>query len=108
VTVRLLLALCALALAPVVRAAGNSCDRACLKNLADRYVAALVAHDPSTVPLARNVRMVENIQRIQPGDGLWKTASAGPTTFKIYVPDAVAQQVGFMAVMQEQGKPIQL
>jgi hypothetical protein len=107
-TSRLLPALGALALATIAHAAGGSCDRACLKNLADSYVAALVAHDPAIVPLARNVRMVENIQRIQPGDGLWKTASAGPTTFKIYVPDAVAQQVGFMAVMQEQGKPIQL
>jgi hypothetical protein len=84
------------------------CDRDCLKKLADDYVAALVAHDPARVPLARDVRMVENIQRIQPGEGLWKTASALPTTFRIYVPDTVAQQVGYMAVLQEDGKPIQL
>ena len=84
------------------------CERDCLKKLADSYVAALVAHDPARVPLAREVRMVENIQRIKPGEGLWKTASAVPTTFRIYVPDTVAQQVGYMAVLQENGKPIQL
>ena len=28
--------------------------------------------------------------------------------FRIHVPDAIAQQVGYMAVMQEDGKPIQL
>jgi hypothetical protein len=85
-----------------------TCDRDCLHELADDYVAALVAHDPARVPLARDVRMVENIQRIKPGEGLWKTASAVPTTFRIYVPDTVAQQVGYMAVLQEDGKPIQL
>src|SRR5580765_6079044 len=85
-----------------------ACDRACLRNLADSYVAALVAHDPSRVPLARDVKMVENLQRIRPGEGLWKTASTAPSTFRIYVPDRVAQQVGYMAVLQEDGKPIQL
>jgi hypothetical protein len=96
------------ALACGAQAAAPKCDRDCLKKLADDYVAALVAHDPARVPLAREVRMVENIQRIQPGEGLWKTASAAPTTFRIYVPDTVAQQIGYMAVMQEGSKPIQL
>jgi hypothetical protein len=89
-------------------AADKPCDRACLNRLADTYVAALVAHDPAKAPLARDVKMVENIQKIQPGEGLWKTASAAPTTFRIYVPDTVAQQVGYMAVMHENGNPIQL
>ncbi len=102
------LALIVLALGSSAHAAVAPCDRACLKNLADTYVAAMVAHDPSKAPLARNVRVVENIKRIQPGEGLWKTLSAGPTTFRIYVPDTVAQQVGLIAVMQEDGKPIQV
>ncbi len=45
---------------------------------------------------------------MKPGEGLWKTASEGPTTFKIYVPDPVAQQVGLLCVMREGDKPIQL
>ncbi len=89
-------------------AADKPCDRACLIGLADTYVAALVAHDPSKAPLARDVRMVENIQKIRPGEGLWKTASAAPTTFQVHVPDPIAQQVGYMAVMQENGNPIQV
>lgn len=102
---RLGLAVAALAL---TNAHAATCERTCLKSLADGYVAALVAHDPSKAPLARDVRMVENIKRIQPGEGLWKTASAVPTTFRIYVTDPVAQQVGLLAVMQEDGNPIQL
>ena len=106
--IRLALALAALALNSAADAADKICDRTCLRNLADSYVAALVAHDPSRVPLARDVRMVENIQRIRPGEGLWKSAAAIPANFRIHVPDVAAQQVGFMAVLQEDDKPVQL
>jgi hypothetical protein len=36
------------------RAAG--CDRACLQNMMTRYLDAMVAHAPSQLPLAANVR----------------------------------------------------
>jgi hypothetical protein len=90
------------------RQTAGGCDRACLKALVDSYVSALVAHDPGSVPISDKVKFVENIVPTKPGDGLWKTASEAPTTFKIYVPDPVSQQVGFLGVMQESGKPIQL
>lgn len=80
------------------------CDRACLDQTVDGYVAALVAHDASKVSFAPEVKFVENTVPMKPGDGLWKTAAEGPTTFKIYVPDPVAQQVGFMCVMKEHDK----
>jgi hypothetical protein len=86
----------------------DRCDRACLKGLVDSYLAALVAHDPSRIPIAPDVKFVENTVPLHPGDGLWKTASALPTTFKIYVPDPVAQQVGFIGVMQESDKTVEL
>jgi hypothetical protein len=86
----------------------DRCDRACLKGLVDSYLAALVAHDPSRVPIAHDVKFVENTVPLHPGDGLWKTASALPTTFKIYVPDPVAEQVGFIGVMQEDDKAVEL
>jgi hypothetical protein len=79
-----------------------------LKAIADAYVEAMVAHDPKAAPLAPNAVIVENLARIQPTEGLWQKASAMPTTFKIYVPDVTAQTVGYMCVMQADGKPIQL
>ncbi|HET9863062.1 MAG TPA: hypothetical protein VFP37_06435 [Steroidobacteraceae bacterium] len=94
-----------------VSAAGKpapDCDRACLRRLAADYLAALVAHDPSRVPLARDLQFVENLERLKPGEGLWKTASAPPSGFLIAVPDPVARQIGLIAVMQEGGKPIAL
>jgi hypothetical protein len=82
--------------------------RACYDRLVDDYLAALVAHDPSRIAFAPDARFVENIKGTKIGEGLWKTASAVPSSFKIYVPDPVSGQVGFMGVMQEGGKPILL
>jgi hypothetical protein len=84
------------------------CDRTCLIGQVDIYLAAVVAHDPSRVKFSPDVKFVENTVPMKPGEGLWKTASAPPTTFKIYVPDPVSEEVGFMCVMKADDKPIQL
>jgi hypothetical protein len=86
----------------------TSCDRTCLMTLADSYIAALVAHDPGKVPLATDIKVVENAKRIKPGEGLWKTATGGPGDFKILVPDPSSQEVGGMVLMQSDGKPAQV
>jgi hypothetical protein len=88
--------------------ASRTCDRACLNALVDSYLAALVAHDPSKVAFAPNAKFVENVKALKPGEGLWATASAAPSTFKIYIPDPVSQQAGFLGVLQEDGKPVEL
>jgi len=72
------------------------------------YLAGLVAHDPSIVKFSKDVKFVENTIPMKPGEGLWKTATAIPTTFKIYVPDVVAQQIGFLGVMEENNRPIEI
>ena len=84
------------------------CDRACLIKLADDYLAALVAHNPKGVPLAADLKFVENLAPTKAGEGLWATASAVPKTFAIHVPDPVSRQIGFIGMMEESGKPIQL
>lgn len=97
------------AMAAQKAAAPTSCDRQCLINLADSYLGALVAHDPAKVPLAADVKIVEQARRIQPGEGLWKSTTAGPNPdFKVVVPDATAQQVGGIVMMQSEGKPAQV
>jgi hypothetical protein len=83
-------------------------DKQCLINLADTYLEALVAHDPSRIPFAANARFVENVDHKPIGEGLWQTASAIPSTFKIYVPDPAVGEVGFMGMMEEQGRPIMI
>lgn len=90
--------------APLARAA-EPCERACLEGFVDRYLAALVAHDPARAPLAKKVKLTENGQVLQPGDGLWGTAS-GLGSYKLYVADPAAGEVGFLGVVTEHDTPV--
>jgi hypothetical protein len=65
------------------------------------YLAALVKHDPTAVPFDKDVKFTENTANIPVGDGLWVTASGGPTEFQIYAADPVMQQVACLVVMKE-------
>jgi hypothetical protein len=82
----------------------GNCDRACLEGMADRYLDALVAHDPSAVPLAKNVKFTENGVELDVGDALWGTASVN-TDYRIYVTDPETSQVGYSGIVLENGKP---
>ena len=70
----------ALAGPPPARAADKpkapSCDRACLEGLVGKYLAALVAHDPSKLPAGKSLRFIENDQPLQLGQGTWVSVSA--------------------------------
>lgn len=87
---------------------GSGCDRACIVGLTDSYLAALASNDPGAVPLAGNVAFVENLQRLKPGEGLWKTATGGKGGFGIYVPDPRMQQAGWIGLLESGGKPVLL
>ena len=46
---------------------GWNCPRKCLVDLVDQYLAALPKHNPSLVPLAKKVTLVENTKKIPIG-----------------------------------------
>jgi len=93
--------------APVGGAVAPPCDRACLTGIVDRYLAALVRHDPASLPLNRDVRFTENTARLKLGsEGLWVAASGLPTGFRIYALDVGAGQAGFYGVMKERDRPL--
>ncbi len=85
--------------------ASDVCDRACLTGLVDRYLDALVAHDPQRLPLALTVRFTENGQELRLGDGLWGTANARGK-YKLYVADPEDGQVGFYGTVMENDNPV--
>jgi len=80
-------------------------DRGALVALMEQYLSALVKHDPSGVNLAGNVKLVENTEVTPIGQGLWETATGGPTQFKIFVTDTVEGQIGFIGVIENNQKP---
>ena len=84
------------------------CPRACMEGLLDQYIAALVRHDPTGLPLSRGVRFTENTEELKLGDGLWVSASEAPTTFKVYLVDPASGQAALYGVMKERGRPIQI
>jgi hypothetical protein len=81
------------------------CDRACLEGFVNQYLDAMVARNPFGLPLAPKVKFTENEQTIPLGEGVWGTASA-PGSYKLYIADPQAGQVGFLGTMRENGLPI--
>lgn len=96
------------AAAPRAHATGYRYTRQGLIQLTKDYLQAMVAHQPRMAPLARGIKTVENLRHIKPGQGLWASATGGPTKFAIYVPDPRRQTAGFIGMMRRNGKPIQL
>jgi len=81
------------------------CDQACLETFADRYIDAMVSHDPSSIHLAEGVKFTENGVQLAVGDALWATASAN-TAYRIYVADPETGQVGYSGIVEENGTPV--
>ena len=90
--------------AAFAQAAGKpSCDRACLESYVDRYMDAMLAHDPSPALFAKNIKFTENGVRLPFGnEGLWYDM-AGKGTYKFYIPDVETQQIAFIGTAKEGG-----
>ena len=101
-TAAVLLAALAPPLKPTAAAPASDCGRECLNGIMDQFLAALVAHDPSKAPLAKNVKFTEDGVRLDPGDGLWATAS-GIGSYKLYFDEPEAGAAGIYALVQENG-----
>ena len=90
----------------------HTLDRQGLVDLMQQYIAALPTHDPKGLPFAENVKFTENstegVQFLKVGQGLWETATGGPTEFQIYAADPEAQAAACLVVMKEQEKDILL
>jgi hypothetical protein len=85
-------------------AAASNCDRACLNGFVDKFMAALIAHDPSKLPHSANVKYSENNVTLRLGDGLWATAD-GLGSYKIYIDDPEKGEVGYYGVIDEDHTP---
>jgi hypothetical protein len=88
-------------------AASNSCERACLEGFVDQYLDALLAHDPRRAALAPNAPFTENGQKLELGDGLWRTIT-GRGTYRMFVADVEAGHVSFLGSIKEADTPAML
>src|SRR5437870_6696025 len=82
-----------------------NCNRACLENVVEQYLSALVSRDPRPLPVSKDVKYTENDQVIELGDGFWKTVEGRGNYTHIFT-DPEFGQVAYMGTMREAGGPI--
>lgn len=81
------------------------CDRACLSDIAEKYLAAMLVANPTKAPLTHGARYTENGVELTPPDGLWRTLqSVG--RYRLEVADPQQQTIGFFAKGVENGAPV--
>ncbi len=81
-------------------AAPADCDRACLKSTLDRYLAAVVKHDPAAAVLAPAYRHTENAINIPLGKGVWKSVTGLGPVQRRYL-DPVSGQAAYYGIVAE-------
>ncbi|HEX6993617.1 MAG TPA: hypothetical protein VF339_05660 [Gammaproteobacteria bacterium] len=81
-------------------ALGQECDRDCLTDLMTQFIDALVAHDPSTLPLAENVKYTEDSRLARLGEGIWQSVTAKGGFRQDYV-DTRKQVIGSHVLLHE-------
>jgi hypothetical protein len=81
-------------------ASGATCDRSCLKATLDRYLDAVVEHNPAAAPLSVGFRQTENAMVRRPGGGLWESAKALGKLQRRYF-DVESGQAGYFGTLEE-------
>ena len=66
----------------------------------DRYLDAVVAHDPSKAPLVVGFRQTENAINVAPGKGVWQSVTALGKVQRRYF-DPVSGQAGYYGTVME-------
>ena len=80
------------------------CDRACLEGYVDQFLDAVIAHDPQRVPFTSHAKYTENGQKLDLGDGIWRTLTA-KGSYRMFVTDAASGHVAFLGTVREDDIP---
>jgi hypothetical protein len=84
----------------------STCDRTCLEGFVNKYLEAMIAHEPGNAPFSKAARYTENADEIPLSaisSGLWTTA-ASLTDYKFYIADTEAGQVAFVGLVKTNDK----
>jgi hypothetical protein len=87
---------------PENTASRSTCNRACLEGYIDKYLDAMLAHDPDQALFTDDFVFTENGVRLPLGnEGLW-ASMVGKGSYKFYVPDVETQQVAYIGTAREE------
>ena len=84
--------------------AGGACNRDCLIEVTESYLAAMVARDPAKAPVTPDVRVTQNTRPMALGQGLWESIK-GVRGYKLFVTDPMAGQVALYTVVDGAERP---
>lgn len=79
----------------------DECDRACLLDVMQQYLDALIAHDSSTLKLASSVKVTSNGVNAELEDGLFMTGTMVLDDHRLDYADPVVGNVGTQVVINE-------
>jgi hypothetical protein len=105
--------LCVVLLACAAQASADDskngpCDRECLNAFTTRYLTALIAHQPSDLPLADHVRFTEDTVEMKLGNSpLWKNASR-LRPYRLDILDVRQGVAASQSIVEEAGMPVML
>jgi hypothetical protein len=86
--------------APAADSSTAACNRACLRDLTDKVIASMVAHDSSQLPLTREYAATENsVPSALNMMVIWRTATASKSSY--YVIDPGSHQVFLISTIAE-------
>jgi hypothetical protein len=89
-------------------ATAATCDRDCLRGITTQYLNAMVAHNPSAVPAASNVRFTEDTVEMKLGESpLWKNA-ASLRPYRLDILDTRQGVAASQVIVEESGMPVML
>jgi hypothetical protein len=78
----------------------DACNRACLARILDRYLSAVIAHDPAAAPLAEGYRHTENAINVPMGQGVWRSVTGLGQVQRRYI-DPISSQVAYYGILEE-------
>lgn len=84
---------------------GPACDRTCLIDLTERYVAGIESNSAEGLPFSDAATIVENLTRINAGEGLWADVTGKGSDFGVIVPDETNQSAGWLGMVERDGQP---
>jgi hypothetical protein len=83
----------------------SGCDRACLRQVLDAYLAGVFKHDPSAARLTDDHYATENTAVVHNGEGFWKDISGYGELQRRYF-DPVNQAAAYLGLLKQNGKDV--
>ncbi len=80
----------------------SGCDRACLRQALDAYLAAVFKHDPKAAKLTDDHYATENTAVVRNGEGFWKEISGYGALQRRYF-DPVNGAAAFLGLLKQNG-----